>query len=125
MARLHVDIAARWASGGTFATTGVLVAVSVSDGAGLPLQGLPEAAFHARGQDAPDRNFACMISDFHEFGDVATGAGEYSFVVQPGDEFRPPRWLQDEVFIWVSVSDSGNNGQAVCLAHYHVTTMSS
>jgi hypothetical protein len=118
MARLDVVAAARWAGSGDFHIFPILVAVSVSDGAGLPVQGLPDSAFHVRYQHDPDNSFAGAVSAFHEHGGEPSGHGEYSFVVKPGGESPP--FAQDEVFLYVTVSRGGNHGQTLCLAKFHV-----
>jgi hypothetical protein len=119
VARLNVDVAARWASGGGFAITPILVAVSVSDEAGVGIRGLSASAFRVRYQIDPDNSFLGAASDFHEHGSALSGAGEYSLIVKPTDEINPQIWVQDQVFLYVTVRAAGNHGQALYLATFH------
>jgi hypothetical protein len=122
MARLHIEVATRWAgaTAGLFADMPILVAASVNDDAGLPVTGLPATAFHVRYEDDPDQgSFAAAISAFREMGAALTGAGEYSFVVRPNEEL-PQKWRQDELFLFITARAAGNHGQTVCAARYHI-----
>ena len=40
------------------------------------------------------------------------------FVVRRSPE-DPPEWLQDQVFLFVTVRGQGSHGQDLCLATYH------
>lgn len=120
MARLHVQAAVRWAGGTTdFRFVPMLVAASVSNDVGAPVPGLPASAFHVRYQLEPASASTAAISDFHEHSAPQSGAGEYSFIVNPGGETAEQPWLQDEVFLYVTVRNASNHGQTLCLARYH------
>ena len=120
MARLHVDVTARWAQDGEdFRNVGILLAASVSDDAGIGVPELPASAFQVRYQDGTEDAFTCDVSDFHEHGLALAGGAAYSFLVNPGNDYPAAGWVQDELFLYVMVRAGGNHGQTVCMARNH------
>jgi hypothetical protein len=86
---------------------------------GVGVRELPASAFHVRYQVDPDNSFLAVLSDFHEHGSPLSGTGAYSLIVKPNDEITPQIWVQDQVFLFVTVRAAGNHGQALCLATFH------
>jgi hypothetical protein len=69
--------------------------------------------------DDPDQpSFPTQLTDFTESA-YPPSAGDYSMVVKPGDE-GGGQWRGDAVFLFVAVSDAGNQGQTVCHTQYRV-----
>jgi hypothetical protein len=126
MARLDVEVRARWA-GGTpdFTHAPILVAVSVSAADGSPVTGLTFSEFVVRCLQAPGSGTTTVSMDGfeeHSTGGPAGSGGYYSFVVRPSAEGVELPFVQDEVFLFVTVRGGGDDGQTLCLARYHVVT---
>jgi hypothetical protein len=121
MARLHVEASTRWAGGGSnFTSIPIMVVLAVTDDAGKPVTGVQAVNVFTRYVRSPDDG---SLATFEEaFREYQTGhpsaQGFYSFVVRPS-EGDPPIWVQDQVFLLITIRHAGNNGQAVCLATYH------
>jgi hypothetical protein len=99
-----------------------MVAVSVTDEAGTPVTGLDESAFATRILQAPAHGSATAVRDAfeeHSAGGPEAGQGFYSFVVKPSDEVGGI-FVQDQVWVFVSVNTAGNRGQTLCLASFHL-----
>jgi hypothetical protein len=88
------------------------------------VSGLPRTAFVVHYQQDPDNSLAAATSDFREHSSAGPVGqqGVYSLIVKPNEEVSPEIFLQDEVFLSVTVRRAGNHGQTVCLARYHRTT---
>jgi hypothetical protein len=131
MARLDVQAAVRWASlladevvdgKPTFRHVEMLLALSVTDMDGVPVDQLTAEQVRVGYQmqsEAPDDTFA-SISDFHHNGPTFFGTGWYSCIVNPQEATG---WLQDQVFLCVTVQRPGasghDRGRALLLASYH------
>ena len=125
MGRLHVAATTRWASGTPdFTGIPIMVVLSVTDDTGSPVTGLQPASLFVRYLESPDHgSSAIQEAAFHEHhSGFPMAAGFYSFVVSPSDELSPPAWLQDQIFLLITLRGGGNQGQAVCLATYHQVT---
>ena len=127
MARLNVQAAARWAGAGpdqilagqpTFQLIPMLVALSVTDENGVGVQDLVESEVRVGYQDQVEavEGTLTSISHFHHNGPTVGGAGWYSCIVTSAG---PSGWLQDEVFLCVTVRHGPDRGQTILLARYH------
>jgi hypothetical protein len=127
MARYVVEASARWAGDApdAWSRTPIFVAVSVSREDGSPVTGLAQSDFVVRCLERPYGTIALSIFGFQEHlsgGPLVSGGyywfGVTSFGASQSTEERP-EFLQDEVFVLVTVRGAGNNGQTLCLAQYH------
>ena len=126
MARLNVKAAVRWASGTTsFGTIQMLLTLSVTDQDGMTVDRLTADAVRVGYQVQPEatEDFVASISLFHHNGPTFGGTGWYSCIVDPP---TPLGWVQDEVFLCVTVRHPGpsgqeDRGQDILLARYHQT----
>jgi hypothetical protein len=131
MARLNVQAAARWAGGQpdeivagmlTFQRVAMLLALSVTDMDGAGVQNLLAEEVRVGYQMFPEavEDTIASISDFHHNGPTFGGTGWFSCIVNPPDANG---WVQDEVFLCVTVRRPGasgqDRGQALLLARYH------
>jgi hypothetical protein len=126
MARLNVQAAARWASGAPdFQHVAMLLALSVTDMDGASVQNLSVEEVRVGYQMRPEpvEDTIATISEFHHNGPTFGGTGWYSCIVNPLDATG---WLQDEVFLCVTVRRPGasgqDRGQSLLLARYHQTS---
>jgi len=129
MTRLNVEAQTRWtsaapdegASAATFGHVAMVMALSITnqDGVGVIEVRADEirVGFQMRPPSDPpgDESFAA-ISDFRHLGPSFGGTGWYSCLVQPPE---PSGWLQDEVFLCVTVRHAADRGQTLLLARYH------
>lgn len=122
MAKLHVEASTRWAGGGSdFRDKPIMVVLSVTDDAGAPFTGVVAGNIFTRYLQSPDggsiATFEVAFVEHHT--GHPTAEGFYSFVVRPSEEIHPSGWVQDQVFLFISIRRAGNFGQAICLATYH------
>jgi hypothetical protein len=98
----------------------MLLALSVTDQDGATVDQLPADAIRVgyQQQPEPSEDTLASISNFHHNGPTFGGTGWYSCIV---NSQSPNGWVQDEVFLCVTVRHGGNRGQAILLARYHQT----
>jgi hypothetical protein len=120
MAKLTVEAHARWASGAPFSGVPILLAMTVTDDDGIGVHGVTAGDISVRYQEEPENSILASMSDLHEHaaGGPFGQQGNYSLIIKPNEE-GPPIFLQDEVFLYVSVRHAGNHGKTVCLARFH------
>jgi len=125
MAKLHVEAVPRWATGTPdYQSIPVLLLVSVSDDAGVPVTGLHSSSFDVHWLANAETPIATYLSDFREYSHLSHllfpqfAGGYYSFVVVPVDV----RWNFPQEFLMLSVRNGSDHGQTLCLAQYYRIT---
>ena len=128
MTRLNVQAAARWASGApdqilagqsTYQRIPMLLTLLATNEDGSQVDRLEASDVRVGFQIQPEvsEDSIAEISHFHHNGPTFGGTGWYSCIVQPP---AANGWVQNEVFLCVTVRKGQGRGQALLLARYHV-----
>ena len=122
MGRLNIEATTRWSGvRGNFGQMPIVVMMSVTDETGAPVTGLQSGAVTVRYLTVPTEGGSLAGNEHHFFeqkGGVPMTAGFYSFTLAPWED-EGEHWIQDQVFLFITVRSGGNRGQALCLATYH------